>query len=180
MDDYLSSLQMSICTICGDVTAMDQDEKHECWFCHNPKIKLLTQQQFCEILSKSENQILKEISKREYTIANIDNETESPIIDEYLRNIYVYNSSDFNKGLFDVRTRQLKEKQQQNTQQESQARRERERAEREATRPRCPTCHSTDIKPITVTQKAGNFLMLGIFSQKIKHQFHCNHCGYEW
>ena len=47
-------------------------------------------------------------------------------------------------------------------------------------KPKCPTCNSINIKKISGLSKAGSVAMLGIFSQKIKHQFHCNNCGYEW
>ena len=53
-------------------------------------------------------------------------------------------------------------------------------AELEATRPRCPTCSSTRIHKISALSKAGSVAMFGIFSQKVKRQFHCDNCGYEW
>lgn len=46
--------------------------------------------------------------------------------------------------------------------------------------PKCPTCNSTNIKKISGLSKAGSVAMFGIFSQKVKHQFKCNNCGYEW
>lgn len=46
--------------------------------------------------------------------------------------------------------------------------------------PKCPTCSSTNIKIISGTTKAISVAMFGFFSQKIKKQFHCNNCGYEW
>ena len=44
----------------------------------------------------------------------------------------------------------------------------------------CPTCHSKDVKKVSGTSKALSVAMFGIFSQKVKKQFHCNSCGYEW
>lgn len=46
--------------------------------------------------------------------------------------------------------------------------------------PKCPTCQSTDIKKISTTSKAGSVFLWGLFSQKVKRQWHCNNCGYEW
>lgn len=46
--------------------------------------------------------------------------------------------------------------------------------------PRCPTCQSTDIKKISVASKAGSVALWGLFSQKVKKQWHCNNCGSEW
>ena len=46
--------------------------------------------------------------------------------------------------------------------------------------PKCPTCQSADIKKISVTSKAGSVALWGLFSQKVKKQWHCNNCGSEW
>lgn len=44
----------------------------------------------------------------------------------------------------------------------------------------CPTCSSTNVHKISEISKVGSVLAFGIFSQKIKRQFHCDNCGYEW
>lgn len=46
--------------------------------------------------------------------------------------------------------------------------------------PQCPTCSSTNIKKISGTSKVVSVAMFGLLSQKVKKQFHCNNCGYEW
>lgn len=46
--------------------------------------------------------------------------------------------------------------------------------------PKCPTCQSTSIKKITMTSKAVNTVMFGIYGSKRHKTFHCNNCGYEW
>ena len=46
--------------------------------------------------------------------------------------------------------------------------------------PKCPTCGSPDIEPISDLSKAASFAMWGVFSGKIRKQFHCTNCGYEW
>lgn len=46
--------------------------------------------------------------------------------------------------------------------------------------PKCPTCGSTDISKISATSKAVSVGLFGIFSPKIRKQFHCNSCKYEW
>ena len=46
--------------------------------------------------------------------------------------------------------------------------------------PHCPTCNSTNVKKISAGAKAVSVGLFGIFSQKVKRQFHCNNCGYEW
>ncbi len=46
--------------------------------------------------------------------------------------------------------------------------------------PRCPTCGSTNLRKITTGQKALSVWAFGLLSQKVKRQFKCNNCGYEW
>lgn len=46
--------------------------------------------------------------------------------------------------------------------------------------PKCPTCQSPNIKKISNLSKAGSVAMWGIFSQKVRKQWHCNNCGSEW
>ena len=41
----------------------------------------------------------------------------------------------------------------------------------------CPYCHSANTKKISVMSKAGSVALFGIFSQKVKKQWHCNGCG---
>ena len=41
----------------------------------------------------------------------------------------------------------------------------------------CPYCNSMNTKKISNIAKAGSVAMFGIFSQKVKHQWHCNKCG---
>ena len=41
----------------------------------------------------------------------------------------------------------------------------------------CPYCSSTNTKKISGISKAGSVAMFGIFSQKVKKQWHCNRCG---
>ena len=45
---------------------------------------------------------------------------------------------------------------------------------------RCPNCHSTNIKPISGTERAVSIIGLGIFSKKINKSFKCLDCKYTW
>ena len=47
-------------------------------------------------------------------------------------------------------------------------------------KPKCPTCNSSNLKKISLTSKAVNTAVFGIFGTKRHKQFHCNNCGYEW
>lgn len=48
------------------------------------------------------------------------------------------------------------------------------------TKPKCPTCGSTNINKISATSKATNALLFGLFGNKRNKQYQCNNCGYEW
>lgn len=65
-------------------------------------------------------------------------------------------------------------------QKEQAARNAQRRREEEAKKPHCPTCNSTNIKKISGLSKAGSVALFGLFSQKVKKQWHCNSCGSEW
>lgn len=40
----------------------------------------------------------------------------------------------------------------------------------------CPYCHSINTTKISAASKAGSVFLFGIFSQKVRHQWHCNEC----
>ena len=50
----------------------------------------------------------------------------------------------------------------------------------EQSKPKCPTCGSTDLRKVSVGAKTVSVGLFGIFSQKVKKTWHCNSCGYEW
>lgn len=50
----------------------------------------------------------------------------------------------------------------------------------EDNKPKCPNCHSTNIKAITGTERAMSIMGLGIFSKKINKSFKCLDCKYTW
>lgn len=47
----------------------------------------------------------------------------------------------------------------------------------QSNQPKCPTCGSTNIKKVSATSKAVSVALFGLFSQKVKKQWHCNNCG---
>ena len=48
------------------------------------------------------------------------------------------------------------------------------------TTPRCPHCHSTNIKSISGVNRGTSIAMWGIFSKKINKSFECLDCKYTW
>ncbi len=52
--------------------------------------------------------------------------------------------------------------------------------QQDSSKPHCPTCGSTNIKPITGTERAVSVIGLGILSKKINKTYKCRNCGYTW
>lgn len=49
-----------------------------------------------------------------------------------------------------------------------------------ASRPRCPTCGSTDITRQGIVGRAVTSTLIGGFAPESRAQFRCNKCGYMW
>ena len=48
-------------------------------------------------------------------------------------------------------------------------------------KPKCPTCHSTNIEKISGTNKVAAVALFGVFSLgHIDKTFKCKNCGYKW
>lgn len=47
-------------------------------------------------------------------------------------------------------------------------------------KPKCPTCQSTNIKKISTTSKVMGAIGFGLLSKTAKSQFECKNCGYKW
>lgn len=46
--------------------------------------------------------------------------------------------------------------------------------------PKCPTCGSTKVHPISAGKKAIGFAMVGIFSKNFGKSYECDDCKYRW
>lgn len=46
--------------------------------------------------------------------------------------------------------------------------------------PKCPTCGSTKVHPISAGKKAIGFAMVGIFSKNFGKSYECDDCKYKW
>lgn len=47
-------------------------------------------------------------------------------------------------------------------------------------KPKCPTCGSTNIEKISVGKKIGGSFLFGIFSSDVRNTMHCKDCGAKW
>lgn len=55
-----------------------------------------------------------------------------------------------------------------------------EKLQREQNIPKCPTCGSTNVKPISTLNRAVSIGMFGLFSSKIGKNYECLNCKMKW
>ena len=101
------------------------------------------------------------------------NEELADIIDEALREKYVYDNEHFSKKAYNDMLEYTERK-------EKEAKAFFSSNSSDPHTPKCPTCGSTDLRKVSVGAKAMSVGLFGIFSQKVKKTRHCNSCGYEW
>lgn len=46
--------------------------------------------------------------------------------------------------------------------------------------PKCPTCGSTNVRPISATKKATGFVLAGVFNSNFGKSYECLQCKYKW
>ena len=57
---------------------------------------------------------------------------------------------------------------------------EKEQIEKQQNTPKCPTCGSTNVHPISTAKKATGFVLAGVFSSNFGKTMECKQCGYKW
>lgn len=164
-----------VCPVCGNRNR-SEDRFPICDFCGCEDVIILTDDEISEI--QDDIRKLPEKAQQKYL-------TEEPKSDfykmgimttEYIRQKYVFNDPRFSKSKFNERERK----------EEKDCQEFKERSKHDVAayygHPTitCPTCGSTNTEKISALSKGVSVGLFGIFSQKVKHQFHCNSCGYEW
>lgn len=164
-----------VCPVCGNRNRSD-DRFPICDFCGCEDVITLTDDEISEIQNnirklpeKAQQKYLTEEPKSDFYKMGI-------MTTEYIRQKYVFNDPRFSKAKFNERERK----------EEKDYQEFKEQSKRDVAayygHPtiKCPTCGSTNTKKISALSKGVSVGLFGIFSQKVKHQFHCNSCGYEW
>lgn len=137
------------CKKCGNFTISFSNEPKHCYCCNSLMYPVPEEYDDIDVLSdKDENEI---------------------------REKYVKTSPEFDQYLFENREKIIKEK---DVEFQKEYARVMEMVNA-AAKPKveCPYCHSTDTAKISAASKAGSVFFFGLFSQKVKHQWHCNKCG---
>lgn len=174
----MDGLKFYICPICGAFHGTE-DRFPICGFCKNEDVIIFTKEEIDEVKDKIKTLPDEERKALEKGEPCDDPHYGLPInfaTGEYLRPKYVFNSPEFSKLKYnerikaDIAMNKKLDAQFQKAYDEVYGRK----------KVTCPTCGSTNTKKISGLSKAASVGLFGIFSQKVKHQFHCNSCGYEW
>ena len=109
---------------------------------------------------------------------------EKKLIDEFVSNLPTFDKY----AMYDRLDKQQK-KTDQNIKENEEAiqwvkegaiQREQERRAAESSKPKCPTCGSTNVKPISGGERAMSIIGFGLFSKKIGKSYKCMNCKYTW
>lgn len=172
-----------VCPVCGE-WSVSKDRFPVCESCGYENVIIVSRDEIKEIHNILSNMSPDE--QKKYLVKEPQNEPDKNGImtSEYIRQKYVFNDPRFSKIKFNERERALRERVayiDAHKKEEIAALREEVYGEPNPYRKvTCPTCGSTNTKKISGLSKAASVGLFGIFSQKVKHQFKCNSCGYEW
>ena len=168
-----------ICPICGCLSS-STDRFVVCKYCDNDDVVLLTDEMFDDAHAYLKSLPRDEFEK--YLCNPLPGKPEKDWLEitvatkEYFQQKYVFDDSRFDKAKYNAREHKS------HTDFEKYLQEKKEFVAAYYGHPTitCPTCGSTNTKKISAGAKAVSVGLFGIFSQKVKHQFHCNSCGYEW
>lgn len=99
-------------------------------------------------------------------------------IDEYLMITKVSTDISFLEAMIDLKQKDPIEFQLKMSQFKSQN--HTKAVEEDRSIPKCPTCGSVNIKPITASERVTSIVGLGIFSKKINKTYKCLNCKCTW
>lgn len=128
---------------------------------------------FEDVIIEEPDEYKNAYEKIESENPNMDDKEIRKIVNENLREKYTYHSDVFSRVANAHRIEYEKEQAAKHIDPTTYG-------QKPQSLPHCPTCNSTNVKKISAGAKAVSVGLFGIFSQKVKRQFHCNNCGYEW
>ena len=177
-----------ICPVCG-AWSCTKDRFPTCEFCQNEDVIIIED----EKLHNEIQAYLKSLTRSDFekylvlpSYGEIGKDyTELYVATvEYIRQKYVFDDPRFSKTKFNEREHQECARHQEyktHKKEEIAALREEVYGEPNPYRKvTCPTCGSTNTEKISALSRGVSVGLFGIFSQKVKHQFRCKTCGYEW
>ena len=90
------------------------------------------------------------------------------------------NDMEFVKAMVDLKEKDIIEYNLKMSQFRTQVQQQKSSEAHNDTTPRCPHCHSSNIKPISGLNRGASIAVWGVFSKKINKSFECKSCGYTW
>lgn len=164
-----------VCPVCGE-WSVSKDRFPVCESCGYENVIIVSRDEIKEIHNILSNMSPDE--QKKYLVKEPQNEPDKNGImtTEYIRQKYVFNDPRFSKSKFNERERK-EEKDYQEFKEQSKRDVAAYYGHPAIT---CPTCGSTNTEKISALSKGVSVGLFGIFSQKVKHQFRCKTCGYEW
>ena len=177
----MESKKYYVCPICGNC-GTSSDRFPVCHFCK------------CENMLEFDSTYIEDVRKEIASMANDEREDlekgepgdniikdnyrskEDIALREYMRRKYAFTNPQFSKSKYNERVDKKIETSKHINQLYQEAYDE-VYGRKKVT---CPTCGSTNTEKISALSKGVSVGLFGIFSQKVKHQFRCKTCGYEW
>lgn len=92
----------------------------------------------------------------------------------------ISNDIEFFKAMVDLKEKDIIEYNLKMSQFRTQVQQQKSSKAQNDTTPRCPHCHSSNIKPISGLNRGASIAVWGVFSKKINKSFECKSCGYTW
>ena len=142
------------CKKCGRIILFIIEDKLECDCCHS-KVSPVPDE---FLVGKSKMVINKNLKQQ--------------FINEYIKT-----SPEFDQYIFDHRDEILAK---QSAEFDAKMAHGKAILEEQSRVPKCPTCHSTNIRKMGGIERGASIYAFGIFSKKINKTFKCQNCGYTW
>ena len=142
------------CKKCGRIILFIIEDKLECDCCHS-KVSPVPD----EFLVGESKMVINKNLKQQF-------------INEYIKT-----SPEFDQYLFDHRDEILAR---QSAEFDAKMAHGKAILEEQSRVPKCPTCHSTNIRKMGRIERGASIYAFGIFSKKINKTFKCQNCGYTW
>ena len=154
-----------ICPKCGKTYLYTLFEHHKCNFCG-----------YSSMIQTEYNDKTIESYIKNYPPSKLK------ALNEILREKYTLNSEYFDEEKYKQLILQEKEDAIKNddNQQELEFQQRQKRLAEESSKPKCPTCGSTNIEKISAGKKITGGLFFGLFSSDVRKTFRCKNCGYKW
>ena len=142
------------CKKCGRIILFIIEDKLECDCCHS-KVSQVPD----EFLVGESKMVINKNLKQQF-------------INEYIKT-----SPEFDQYLFDHRDEILAK---QSAEFDAKMAHGKAILEEQSRVPKCPTCHSTNIRKMGGIERGASIYAFGIFSKKVNKTFKCQNCGYTW